>query len=98
MFLARLSNGVYGSIIPKRYNSSLQLGKLKHTWKNVQGIFQRVFFPEVYLCSPVWRAGGAGDPAAPRDDGDPDPAAAACPGQGHHPNTCGGAARYSASQ
>lgn len=46
MFLARLSNDVYGSFIPKRYNSSLQLGKLKHTWKNIQGIFQGLF-PQV---------------------------------------------------
>lgn len=55
MFLAHLSNGVYGSFIPKRYNSSLQLGKLKHMRKKIQGIFQGLF-PQVYTWSPLWCA------------------------------------------
>lgn len=55
MFLARLSNGVYGSFILKRYNCSLQLGKLKHTWKNIQGILQGLFSSSLRW-SPLWCA------------------------------------------
>lgn len=52
VFLAHLSNGVHGSFIPKRYNSSLQLGELKHTWKNIQGTFQGLF-PQAYSWCPL---------------------------------------------
>lgn len=55
MLLAHLSNGVDGSFIPKRYNGSLQLGKLKPMRENIQGMFQGLF-PQVYRWSPLWCA------------------------------------------